>query len=195
MRSPYVVTPLLVVLLAACGGGTTEVSADDTLVSSTPTASTAGTEAVSTESAAEVGPEPAPSETVAVAAPETARQIVDRLAASGLPIDGIGEYDAETDPNDLLGRPGGYTSKVYWVDTSIDTADVADTTQGSVDLGGSVETFADTPAAQTRADYIAEVTAGLPALTEYDFVVGTSVLRLSRALTPDEAQAYVDALN
>lgn len=194
-RSPYVVTPLLVVLLAGCGGGTVEVSADEAPATSSTTATTPTTEAPPTESAAEVTPEPAPSETVAEAAPETARQIVERLAASGMPVDGIGEYDAETDPNDQLGRPGGYTSKAYWVDTTIDSADVLDTTQGSVELGGSVETFGDTAAAQARADYIAEVTAGSPALTEYDFVVGTSVLRLSKALTPDEAQAYVDALN
>ena len=42
--------------------------------------------------------------------------IVDALSASDLPITNLEVFDAETDPNSLLGRPGQYTVKVSWED-------------------------------------------------------------------------------
>lgn len=49
-------------------------------------------------------------------------------------------------------------------------------------------------AAQRRADYIQTIGKNLPTLVEYDYVLGPVLLRLSKGLTPDQAQAYKDTL-
>jgi len=48
--------------------------------------------------------------------PITARTLTAQLAAAGLPIGKIVVYTATSDPNALLGRQGGYTSKTAWAD-------------------------------------------------------------------------------
>lgn len=53
-----------------------------------------------------------------------------------------------------------------------------------------IEVFADHDDAQARADYIQKVTKGMPALTEYDYVAGDAVVRVSHLLTPAEAAQY-----
>jgi hypothetical protein len=54
----------------------------------------------------------------------------------------------------------------------------------------SVEVFADHAGARARAEYLATVTKAVPALTEYDYVQGTTVLQISNAATPEQAAAY-----
>lgn len=104
-------------------------------------------------------------------------------------------FTAETDPNDLLGRPGGYTSKASFIDDRIDPEEVIDPGPGSVDIGGSIEVFDDADAAGRRADYIGKISQALPALTEYDYVSGRVLLRVSGELTPQQAAAYEAALS
>ena len=45
----------------------------------------------------------------------SAAVLTQRMKAAGLPIASVTVYNATTDPNHLLGRQGGYTSKVAWV--------------------------------------------------------------------------------
>jgi len=123
-----------------------------------------------------------------------ANGVVAALKAAGLSIGQVKVYDASSDPNSLLGRPGQYTSKVAFTDANVATSDATD----PFDLtnGGSVEVFASRGDATKRKDYIATVTAGLPVLTEYDYLdrSGTVLLRLGHTLTPDQATAYQQAL-
>jgi hypothetical protein len=51
--------------------------------------------------------------------PEDANEVVQRLEAEGMPIGESKAYSAENDPNELLGRPGQYTSKVIFKDTRL----------------------------------------------------------------------------
>lgn len=81
-------------------------------------------------------------------------------------------YTADTDPNNLLGRPGGYTSKASFIDERIDVSQVLGDRPGAVDVGGSVEVFEDAAAARQRADYVRQVTQVLPAFVEYDYMSG-----------------------
>lgn len=120
--------------------------------------------------------------------------IAARLKAAGLPIGTVTVYTAATDPNHLLGRPGGYTSKVAFVDTRTSATGAKDSTPGSIDLGGSVEVFADSADAKARFDYGQKVEKAMPMLTEYDYLSGPVLLRVSKVLTPDQAAAYKKAL-
>lgn len=127
------------------------------------------------------------------AAPDAAA-VIAKLKAAGLPIGATVVYSAATDVNHLLGRPGGYTSKAAWNDTRIRPADHPGLEPGDVQLGGSIEVYPDTDGAQARAKYIEGLISAAPVLgTEYDYVAGTVVVRVSGLLTPDQAAAYKSA--
>ncbi|MFK0222185.1 hypothetical protein ACIQWN_28845 [Streptomyces vinaceus] len=100
---------------------------------------------------------------------------------------------ADNDPNHLLGRPGQYTSKITFKDSRIKTADTEGLQPGDVSLGGAIEAFTAPAEAEARANYIRTVTQGMPMLTEYDYVHGTNLIRVSRLLTPEQAGDYEKA--
>lgn len=172
------------------------------LVAATATACGSNTPAAKTPAAA-----PAVASSTAVAATSSAAvaghpaatldaaAVVTRLKAAGLPIGSVTVYTAATDTNHLLGRPGGYTSKASFADTRINPQDAKTTTVGSIDLGGGVEVFPDAAGAKARADYLRKVMAAAPILgTEYDYLSGNVLLRISEVLTPDQAAGYQKAL-
>lgn len=119
----------------------------------------------------------------------SAEEVVLGLRARGLPVGDYEAYTAETDPNDLLGRPGGYKAKATFLDETLDGDDAFE-----VENGGSVEIYADADGAERRESYVQALGEELPLLGEYDAREGPVLLRLSRRLPPDEASAYVDAL-
>jgi hypothetical protein len=97
---------------------------------------------------------------------------------------------AANDGNHLLGRPHQYTSAIKFADTRIKAADVDGLDKDDVTRGGGIEVFGNHADAQARADYIQAVTKGIPALSEYDYVSGGAVVRVSYLLTPAEAAGY-----
>lgn len=127
----------------------------------------------------------------APAASPTADDVVAALKSTGLPIGDTLAYTAETDPNDLLGRPGGYASKTAFHDTRIDNP----TGEFDVDYGGDVEVFDEVEAAEARAEYIEGIVKALPIVTQYVYQQGPVVLRVSAALTPEQAAEYEAALS
>ena len=130
---------------------------------------------------------------LAVAAPASPLDAAGELAklkAAGLPIGATGVTTAESDGNHLLGRPNGYTSKVYWTDERVDQSQVHASSVDDVKKGGSIESYPDAAGAQARKDYIVGVTKNIPAFAEYDYVAGASVIRVSALLTPDQAKQY-----
>ena len=78
-------------------------------------------------------------------------------------------YTAATDPNHLLGRQGGYTSKINWPN-------------------GSIEVFSTPAEAQKRKTYL-QAFAGTPFGDGYDYLVGTYLLRIFDSQTPTQAHA------
>lgn len=114
------------------------------------------------------------------------------LKAAGLDITRLIVYTAATDPNHLLGRQNGYTSKMAWQDPRAAKADAGDT-RGSIGLGGGIEVYPSAAGAQARRAYLAGFTP--PLGDGYDYVSGTAVLRLSQYLTPAQAHAYQKAFS
>ncbi|MFB7591980.1 hypothetical protein [Streptomyces sp. NPDC056169] len=96
----------------------------------------------------------------------------------------------DNDPNNLLGRPHQYTSKITFTDSRIKADDIAGAEPGSVETGGAIEVFTSAADTQARADYIQKVTKSMPALVEYDYVSGTVLIRVSHYLTPTQAADY-----
>ncbi len=162
-RTFPVVVAAFAVPLAGCGGSTQSAT--------TPTATPV------TTTAAAASPAQSPASVIA------------KFQAAHLPVVPTITYTAESDSNHLLGRPGQYTAKESWTDTRVDPSQVRDHAAGNVDLGGSVEQFSTSADAQARSGYIANVEKGL-GITEYDYVTGTALVRVSSALTPDQAKAY-----
>jgi hypothetical protein len=125
----------------------------------------------------------------------TAQEVVAELAVKVGTAKPSVVFTAETDPNKLLGRPNGYTSKASFADTRIKSSDMKDTRSGSVDIGGSVEVYTDEAGATARKKFIDETMKATPILgTEYSYVDGPVLLRVSQALTPAQAAEYEKAL-
>jgi hypothetical protein len=101
-------------------------------------------------------------------------------------------YNAVTDPNHLLGRQGGYTSKVAWQDSRAIAAGAGHPSTasdyGGIQYGGGIEVFPTVAGARARYQELRGFTA--PLGDGYDYVDGSGVLRLSQYLTPAQAQSY-----
>ena len=155
--------------LSACGSGAADTAAQEpnaAASSSTPNASQ------STEA-----PAPAPD----------AMAILGQMQAEGLPITASLPITEANYPNNLIGRPGQYTSKVVFADERTGVA--IDETAPSNDAGGSIEVFEDAQAAQGRSDYIQESLASLGPIagTEYHYLSGTALVRVTGELVPTVA--------
>lgn len=146
------------------------------------------------------------SSSAAVASTATPSEAADLAGASGIAqamqakiptITKTVNLTEDTDPNDLLGRPHGYTSATILFDETVlsaDDTDACDTTDPGVDCGATIEVFASAADAEQRAKYIDSVTSGLGGLfTEYDTVSGTALLRAAGAMKPSEAATYKKA--
>ena len=93
-------------------------------------------------------------------------------------------YTEDDDPNKLLGRPNGYTSKIAFADSRISKADIEGAEEDAIERGGSIEVFPDAELAKGRAEYIqgALKNSGLGA--EYDDVHGPVLVRVTGNLSP-----------
>ncbi|MEV7042833.1 hypothetical protein [Amycolatopsis sp. NPDC051061] len=127
----------------------------------------------------------------AAAGPKSAEDVTKTLGAKIPTVKLFKAYTAEDDPNQLLGRPNGYSSKTAFSDSRIKADDVEFAKEDAVERGGSVEVFA---GAKARMDFIQSVAKGMPAVGEYDYVKGAVLVRVSRFLTPDQAKEYQVAL-
>lgn len=101
----------------------------------------------------------------------TAAKLASALRAAGLRLGHVTVYTASTDPNHLLGRQGGYTSKVEW--------------RG----GGGIEVYPSVQGAEKRLAYLKTFT-GTMIGDGYDYRAGTAILRLPNALTPAQARMW-----
>jgi hypothetical protein len=145
-----------------------------------------------------------------VSQPLTASVIAGRLQTQIPPMNHLVVFTAATDPNSMLGRQGGYTSKVQWQDSRAiakgeapymqsmkslglhpKMADALASVGTGVDLGGSIEVYPSVAGAQARYRYVVGINKAVPMIADgYDYVHGTAVLRLSRYLGPTQVQAY-----
>jgi hypothetical protein len=124
----------------------------------------------------------------------TAEQVAIRLRDVGVPLHTAVVYDASSDPNQLLGKPGGYASKIAFTDARTGVSPARVTTKDPVEQGGSIEVFADQATASSRMQQLRTVTASSQLLQESDFQQGGVVLRVSRYFSATDANGYRDAL-
>lgn len=159
---------LLVAVLAACSSNAPSKPAP---AAATPTATSAS---------------PSPS-----APAMDAKTVVDRLQAAGLPVSNVVVQTEASDPNHLLGRPNGYTSRA-----SFDLpGGNANAQAGDSDRGGAVEVWPDAAAAKARSAYIQGQLKANPMLgTEYDYINGGALLRITGLVVPSTAQTFQAAL-
>ncbi len=116
----------------------------------------------------------------------TSKSLVAQFKEAGIPIGKTRFWNAKTDQNDLLGRPGQYHAKVSWFDGRVEDGlgdfDVSD--------GGSLEMFKSESAAKRRYRYLKGITSSSPLFAEYSYLHGTVLLRLATELTPSQAKEY-----
>ena len=129
-------------------------------------------------------------EAKAPAGPKDAYMVAKGLGfAGGLPVENIKVVTASDDANKLMGRPGQYTSKVFFFD-----ARHPKTEAGGDEGENSVEMFDNETDAAKRRDYVDGITRSVPMFAEYSYLKGRVYLRLSKVLTPEEAKQYEAAL-
>ncbi len=91
----------------------------------------------------------------------------------------------DNDPNNLIGRPNGYTAAVVVYDKRVKCTELG------VDCGASVEQWRTADDAKQRARYIAKVQKGAPVLgSEYHYLLGRVLVRVTGELKPSEANDY-----
>lgn len=114
--------------------------------------------------------------------------IVTELKAAGYKLTGVIHYTEETDVNNLLGRPHGYTSKSNFYlpgDKKIEEDGPHNT----------IEVFENEEDASSRAKYIEEVTSSFPALTQYIYLNGKYLLRIDKQTSPAKAKEIEESFN
>ncbi|MCC3302184.1 hypothetical protein [Arthrobacter sp. zg-Y895] len=151
----------------------------------TPAPSSTGTASPATTPA----PAPKTSAPVADAAlPVTAITVAQRLQAAVPTITSVIEVTEANDSTGSIGQPGKYTSAAWIADTG------AAATENSVVGGAVVEVFASEAEAQARLSALQQHIALGPAFNaEYHYLQGTVLLRVSGALTPEQAALYEQA--
>lgn len=91
----------------------------------------------------------------------------------------------DNDPNNLIGRPNGYRSAAVLYDNQLTCDSIG------VDCGLTIEVFADPPAARKRVEFIQTTQQAATILgSEWDYVKGPILLRISGELKPSVAEKY-----
>lgn len=119
----------------------------------------------------------------------SAKEICDLYKGSGIPISKIIVYNEENDVNNLLGRPGSYTSKVNFADRRVGQSDIDENP-----VGGSFEIFDNEKDATKRHEYIESLESGPFPPNQYLYQYINVLMRIDNALTPKQAKQYEDAL-
>lgn len=109
-------------------------------------------------------------------------------------IDAMEATSADNDPNEMLGKEGGYSSCVYFtLDLLADQVQDAGPVAMGVDGGGAIEVFPALADAEARCDYLAEFDNSILESGSYA-LVGTMVVRTSRLLSADEQLRLTNAI-
>lgn len=149
---------------AGCGAGQPTAVA--------PSASSAPTSAA---------PSPTP------AAPLTVDRVLAGLRKAGLPLSKATVQNEDNDPNNLLGRPNGYTARGSAELPGGDKSSQA----GGIDRGLVVEVWPTPQAARDRSTYIQSQLKNRTYLgTEYHYFRDGVLLRVTGKVKPSQAKRY-----
>ena len=117
----------------------------------------------------------------------TASDVFEQFKSAGLPVSDVKVVTEASDDNQLLGRPNQYISKVFFFDARHPKVE-------GEDNENTIEVFANEADAKGRYDYIENVTKGVPILLQYQLLNGKTLVRLSKAVLPSEAEEYKKTL-
>ena len=171
MRKPvHIAVVVLLCLTSACGGQ----------------------EAANPTSAVPAATQPTPAATPADS--PDAQTIIGKLKNANLGLKNVQVQDEDTDPNNLLGRPNGYASKIAFSDSRVSRDDTVGAAKDAIERGGSIEVYPDSAGAKARATYIQEMLKATGFGAEYDYVKGPILVRVTGNLTPTKAMDYQAAL-
>lgn len=116
----------------------------------------------------------------------TAEDIANKLKENNNNIGKIVVYTAETDKNNLLGRPNQYTSKVQFADNRISQEFVEEDNA----IGGTIEVFTNKKDMQNRKEYVESISSQASMFAQYIYSKENVLLRLEKDLTPEQAKEY-----
>ncbi|WP_218220433.1 hypothetical protein [Nesterenkonia sp. Act20] len=162
----------LIGVLALSGCGSTEESAETQSDNAGDSASTTASEQDQT--------------------PETATEVAEAVTEAVGSATEVTEVTEDNDPNDLIGRPNGYTGAAVIADEGGEPSEDL-----GVDTGATVEQWGSESDAQARSDYIQEIQkeGGGILGSEWNYLHGEFLLRVSGELKPSTADEYEAAFN
>lgn len=127
----------------------------------------------------------------------TAEDIANKLKEKNANVGNIFVYTAETDLNNLLGRPNQYTSKVTFEDTRLEQTNYDNEflteEERQEPIGGTIEVFENEEDMKNRKEYVETISSQASMFAEYAYSAGNALLRLDNQLTPDQAKEYEEA--
>lgn len=99
------------------------------------------------------------------------------------------KLDEDNDPNDLIGRPNGYTAATVIFDSRVS----CEGDEPGVDCGATIEEWSSQEDAEKRSDYIQDLQSGSSFLgSEWNTVRDNLLLRVTGNMSPSDAEAYAD---
>ncbi len=123
----------------------------------------------------------------------SAADAVDKIEAGVSSVTKTVEITEDNDPNDLIGRPGSYEAASVFYDSRVECLDAATV---DVSCGAKIEVFPGKSQAENRRDYLEAIMEGAGGIfTEYNYLDGSVLLRVSGKLKPSEAAEYEAAFN
>lgn len=121
---------------------------------------------------------------------DSALAVAQRVEVDVDDVTGVIEITEDNDPNNLIGRPNGYEQAVVIYDRRVSCDEMG------VACGATVEVFASAKGAQDRSAFIQSILEDAPTLgSEYHYLDGEVLLRVSGDLNPTDAQDYDAAFN
>lgn len=131
---------------------------------------------------------PAPTSTPKPELPD-ALVIAEVLAAEVDSAYDVQKVMVKNDPNDLIGRPGGYKSAAYIYDENSESYDSGLT----IENGAKIESFKSVRDARRRYNYLKTIIRDNPIFgSEYTYIEGPVLLRVAGDVPPKLARKYRD---
>ncbi len=116
----------------------------------------------------------------------SAEEIINSMKEKSTNIGKIVVFSSDNDPNNLLGRPNQYTSKIQFEDVRIDQSYL---NENEV-KGGTIEVFSSKKDMENRKSYIESISSQSSLFAQYIYSKGYAILRLECDITPEQAKEY-----
>ena len=180
-RHVAAVVAVTALALTGCGSGSAP-QGEPTVAAVTPAG---GSSSSSTTTTTSVTPKATTSVTPKAQHPEEATASANRIKGDIASVVKVVTITEDNDPNDKIGRPGGYISAAVIYEKSVKCTDLG------AGCGATIEVWASEAKAKARAAFIQKSLKDIPMLgTEYDYIRGGALLRVVGDVKPSLAKKY-----